>query len=162
MFFDDANPTCRPTRRQTERLRDAQVMSDFCDGLGADGWHIVEIPDPDERPGGREDDILYEGNVIFPVTSSMTPEESEAARSAAVDAAMALPGKVLQDDENGRMLLHGTWKVMHRTCRHCGEPFTQHRPVSQRRRWSWFCSEVHQAAGKRTADRERLRLKRAA
>lgn len=160
-MFDDANPTCRPTRRQTERLRDAQVMSDFCDGLGADGWHIEEVPDLDERPKGREDDLLYEGRV-FPVTSSMTPEESGAARTSAIDAALALPGKVLQDDENGRMLLHGTWKVMHRTCRHCGEAFTQHRPVSQRRRWSWYCSELHKAEGKRTADRERLRLKRAA
>ncbi|MFI6897590.1 hypothetical protein ACIBM4_26100 [Streptomyces sp. NPDC050256] len=160
MFIDDANPACRPTRRHPDRMREAQVISDMCDAWG-DGWSIVEVPDLASRPNGRADDLLYEG-MVFPVTSNMALEESRAAYANAADAATALPGKVLQDDEDGKLVLHGAFKVMHRTCRHCGEDFTQHRPVSQRRRWSWFCSPAHQAEGKRTADRERLRMKRAA
>lgn len=152
MFIDDANPQCRPTRHSPDRMREAQVISDMCDVYGADGWSIVEVPDLASRPNGRADDILHDGTV-FPVTSNMTPDESRAAYAGAADAAAALPGKVLQDDEDGKLLLHGTFKVMHRACRHCGEAFTQHRPVSQRRRWSWFCSLAHQVeeSGPRTA-----------
>jgi hypothetical protein len=109
---------------------------------------------------GRAADILFEGRV-FPVVSSFTLEESQAATGAMLARFMALPGVPLHEDERGRLVRHGRIAVMHRRCRHCGAAFWAWRFVGQRRRWATFCSADHRVAYKRVQDRERQRGRRA-
>lgn len=110
---------------------------------------------------GRAADILYEGRT-FPVVSSFTLEESQAATGAMVARFMAVPAVPLHEDARGRLVRHGAIAVMHRCCRHCGAEFTSWRFVGQRRRWPTFCSADHRAAHKRVADRLRQRERRGA
>lgn len=121
-------------------------------------------PDPLDEPGtkkrGRQADILFEGRT-FPVESNVSPATSKALTAAMVDRHEASPGTLLYDGAKGRLTQHGRIKVMYRACKCCGVEFRQWVLVSQRRRWAWFCSEEHQLAAKRVADRERQRETRA-
>ncbi|WP_330247126.1 hypothetical protein OHA33_33090 [Streptomyces sp. NBC_00562] len=110
---------------------------------------------------GRGSDLLYEGRV-FPVVSSFTLAESQAATGAMVARCMAVPGETLHEDERGRLVRHGRIVVMQRACRHCSADFTSWRFLGQRRRWPTFCSSDHRTAYKRVQDRLRQRDKRAA
>ncbi|MFE9765076.1 hypothetical protein ACFYPC_11170 [Streptomyces sp. NPDC005808] len=110
---------------------------------------------------GRGADILYEGRT-FPVVSSFTLEQSQAATGAMVARFMAAPGVPLHDGSAGRLVRHGRIVVMHRRCRQCGEAFTSWRFLGQRRRWPTFCSADHRTAYKRVQDRQRQRERRAA
>lgn len=120
-------------------------------------------PDPLDfgSAAGRGADMLHDGRV-FPVVSSFTLEESQAATGAMVARFMAVPAVPLHEDERGRLVRHGRIVVMHRTCRHCSVEFASWRFLGQRRRWPTFCSADHRAAHKRVQDRERQRDRRAA
>lgn len=119
-------------------------------------------PDPLDfgTVAGRGADILFEGRV-FPVVSSLSLEESQAATGAMVARCMAVPAVPLHEDARGRLVRHGRIVVMHRCCRQCGAEFTSWRFTGQRRRWGTFCSADHRAAHKRVQDRQRQRERRA-
>jgi hypothetical protein len=160
----------RPTRRPFDAfaLAEASIYSDdFIGGFSVVGGRSFRLrgttPDPLDagaRPG-RDSDILFEGRV-FPVVSSLSLEESQAATSAMLARHMANAGRTIWNDDRGHLTLYGPVKVMIRCCRQCGAEFRQWRFVTQRRRYSWFCTADHRAAYKRVADRQRQRERRSA
>lgn len=109
---------------------------------------------------GRNADILFEGR-SFAVTSNLTEEQRQKATDAMLRRHLADPGELLYEGPKGRLERRGRLHVMHRECKHCGKPFMRWRLFYQKRRWGWLCSESCRAEAKRTADRERMRARRA-
>ncbi|MDO0916806.1 hypothetical protein QQM39_40155 [Streptomyces sp. DT2A-34] len=125
-------------------------------------WHdaAYDEGDPDRpqrrRPSGRETDIVPP--VVGEVTVRVDPAIAAAfaARQAEAGAGPSWPV------DGGRVTVEGAVKTWRGPCLECGREFTQRRPVSQRRRWRWLCSDECFAARRRTAARERMRAVRSA
>ncbi|MGW3821717.1 hypothetical protein ACWEAF_05260 [Streptomyces sp. NPDC005071] len=151
-----ARPTAADQRYglepEVDRERFARLPGYRLRGTAPDPLDVGATP-------GRGADILFEGRV-FPVVSSLSLEESQAATGAMVARCMAVPGETLHEDAQGRLVRHGRIVVMHRNCRHCGAEFTSWRFLGQRRRWATFCSADHRAVFKRVQDRQRQRERR--
>lgn len=165
-------PALRTTRRPwtpTAHAEASLYSDDLIGGFSVYGGRAFRLRgtalDPLDTPSalpGRQSDILWNGEA-FPVVSNYTLEESQRATGAMVARYEAIPGRVLRESpEWGCLVLHGPIKVLHRVCRHCGEPFKSWRFATQRRRWATFCSADHRQAFKRVTDRQRIRKKRRA